>query len=129
MNSFFISKRAGHLYPLPALPSPSYILIARLWVWLNMHQYPWICLNILANAWINCSDYARALNIHDQWSSYRFDRLFKMPRALNKTGFCKWHNYLRVTQSSKYIWIFLIMAPYTLLMPKYASISLNIVYQ
>ena len=38
-------------------------LVARLWVWQNMHQYLWICLNILEYAWINCSDYARALNM------------------------------------------------------------------
>ena len=30
----------------------------------NMHQYPWICMNILENAWINCSDYAGTLNMH-----------------------------------------------------------------
>ena len=39
-------------------------LVVRLWVWLNMHQYTWICLNILGNGWINCSDYARALNLY-----------------------------------------------------------------
>ena len=30
-----------------------------------MHQYPWICLNIFENASINCSNYARAINMHD----------------------------------------------------------------
>ena len=40
-------------------------LVARLWVWLNIHQYPWISLSIIENAWIYCSDNARALNIHD----------------------------------------------------------------
>ena len=39
-------------------------LVVRLWVWLNMHQYTWICRNILGNGWINCSDYARALNLY-----------------------------------------------------------------
>ena len=43
--------------------SPLFSLITHLWVGLNMHQYPWKSLNILENAWINCSDYARALNI------------------------------------------------------------------
>ena len=28
-------------------------LILSLLVWLNMHQYPWISLNILENTWIN----------------------------------------------------------------------------
>ena len=30
-----------------------------------MHQYPWICLNILENAWKSCSDYVRALDMSD----------------------------------------------------------------
>ena len=34
---------------------------------LNMHQYLWICLNIIENAWINCPDYVRALNMHDHF--------------------------------------------------------------
>ena len=39
--------------------------VVHLWVWLNIHHCPWICLNILGNAWINCSDYARDLNMPD----------------------------------------------------------------
>ena len=31
-------------------------LVGRLCVWLNMHQYPWIYLNLDENGWINCSD-------------------------------------------------------------------------
>ena len=54
---FRFSKRAEK-----ASPSP---LAEHLWVWLNMHWYPWICLNILENISINWSDYARALNMHD----------------------------------------------------------------
>ena len=54
---FRFSKRAEK-----ASPSP---LAEHLWVWLNMHWYPWICLNILENISVNCSDYARALNMHD----------------------------------------------------------------
>ena len=40
-------------------------LVTRLWVWLNVHQYPWICLNIHENARTNCSHYVRALNMHE----------------------------------------------------------------
>ena len=40
-------------------------LVVRLWMWLNVHQYPWICLNFLENAWGNCSHYANALNMHE----------------------------------------------------------------
>ena len=85
--------------------------VALLWVWLNMHQYPWICLNILENAWINCSDLAKALNIHDHLTF--------------STGFwrCLWswisHGseygmvvYARVTQSSKYVLLWLHMPQY-----------------
>ena len=54
---FWFSKQAGIACPLP--------LILHLWVLLNMPQYPSICLNILENAWTNCFDYARALNMLD----------------------------------------------------------------
>ena len=37
-------------------------LVVHLWVWLNMHQYPWICLNIFENTWIDCFEHARALD-------------------------------------------------------------------
>ena len=40
-------------------------LVVRLLVFLTMHQYPWICLNILENAWISCFGYDRALNMPD----------------------------------------------------------------
>ena len=40
-------------------------LVQSLWVLLNTHQYPWICLNIFENTWVNCSDFASALNMHD----------------------------------------------------------------
>ena len=30
---------------------------------LNMAEYCWITLNMLENAWTNCSDYARILNM------------------------------------------------------------------
>ena len=39
------------------------ICVAEYDEWLHMHQYPWICLNNLENAWINYSGYARALNM------------------------------------------------------------------
>ena len=58
------------------------------WVWLNMHCYSWICLNILENVWINCSNYARVLNMPDH---LMFDWLLKMPPVLNKVGFWIWH--------------------------------------
>ena len=44
--------------------SPLSPLVVCLWVLLKMDYSPWICLNILKNAWINSSDNARALNMH-----------------------------------------------------------------
>ena len=72
-------QKLGHFFSIfkkgrGGLPSPP--LVARLWVWMNIHQYPWISLNTLENARINCCVYARA---EYAWSSYIFDRLLKMP--------------------------------------------------
>ena len=63
-NFFRLSKWAGRASsPPPPPPTP---LLARLWEWLNIHQFSGISLNILENAWINnCSDYARTLNVCD----------------------------------------------------------------
>ena len=50
-QSGFLFPKSGHFFRFlkkqgrPLLPPPP--LVARLWVWLNMHQYPSICLNIL----------------------------------------------------------------------------------
>ena len=75
------------------LPSP---LVEHLWVGLNMHQYPWILLNILENAWINFSDYARALNMpnhhvpeafKDSWGSKCANFWIRLHRVLNMTEY------------------------------------------
>ena len=79
---FQFSKTVVEASPLPIAECLS--------VWLNMHWYPWICLNILENPWINCSNYACS---QYAWSSYMFDRLLKMPQALNKPGFWVWHGF------------------------------------
>ena len=57
-NNFFDFQK-GKRRPLHSF------LVACLWV----YQYPWICLNILENAWINCSDYVRILNVYDHFTS------------------------------------------------------------
>ena len=56
-------------------------------------------------------------------SSNMFDRILKMSQVLKKQGFWIWHSCL----CKGYIdfRIFLIMAPYTSIMPKYVSIYLN----
>ena len=61
-QSFWFSKKDRGGLPHPPPPTP---LVARLSLWLNMYQYPWIPLNFLGNAWINCSNYIRALNMAD----------------------------------------------------------------
>ena len=92
---FWFSKRAGETSSFP--------LIVRLWVWLDMYQYPWICLNILQNTWINCSRYAKALNTPSHF--VYLTGFLKMPWILNMPGFWIWHDcvYARVTWSPKYV--------------------------
>ena len=75
---FNFQKRKGETHP----PSS---MVAHLWVWLTMHQYLWISRNVLENAWINCSDYARALKMPGHLTC--FDWLLKMPRVLNVLEF------------------------------------------
>ena len=79
---------------------------AHLWVWLNMDQYPWICVIIIENAWINCSDCCKCQSSEYTWLSYMFDRLLKMPQILNKPEFQ----------------ICLIMTSYASIMPEGTSI-------
>ena len=64
-------------------------LVVRLWLWLNMHQHPWLSLNILVNAWITCFDRLFWLCQVSKyaWSSYMFNRLLKMLWVLNVPGF------------------------------------------
>ena len=59
-------------------------------------EYAWIWLN---NAWINCSDYSRALNA---W--YNFSRVFNMPSVLNMPGVVirQGWQYVRVTKGFDY---------------------------
>ena len=40
-------------------------LVRHLWVWTNMHQYPWLFINTLEDNRINCSDYAKVLHMPD----------------------------------------------------------------
>ena len=93
---FSVSKRATW----PPLSPP----VALLWVWLNMHQYPWICLSILENAGINCSKYARVLNMRDHLTCL-------------KGCICKGYAEFRICP---------IMTPYASVIPEYASVCLNI---
>ena len=54
-QDIWFSKKGRGGFPPP--------LGVRLWVWLNMHQYPSISLNILENAWINYSGYVSPLKM------------------------------------------------------------------
>ena len=89
--------------------TPLSSLVACLWVWLNMHQYPWIFRLCQG------SEYA--------WSSYIFDRLLTIPPVLNKPGFWIWRSCIyKGYAESQYIWY----APYTSIMTEYASTCLNV---
>ena len=90
------------------------------WMLLNMHQYPWISLKILENAWINCSDDVRTLNMphHRTCSTGGWDALCsKCDRVLI------WHSCL--CNGYREFWICLNMAQYVSIMPKYDSVCLN----
>ena len=90
-------------------------LVAYLLVWLNMHQYPWICLTILEKGWINCSNYCQGSEYAS--APYMFDRLLKV-------GFWIWHGCIcKVYPEFR---ICLIMAPYVSITPEYASVCLNV---
>ena len=67
--SFFLkSRHFFSIFKKRQGKSTSYPLVAHIWVWLAMHQYPWISPNNLGNAWINRSYYATALNMADHLS-------------------------------------------------------------
>ena len=114
---FRFSKRTGEASPLP--PSWALVNVAEYWsIPLNIPKYSWKCLNKLF--WLcQRSEYDYV------WSSDMFNMFLKMPRVLNKPGFWIWHDFIfRVTQCSEYFW--LCLSPYASLMPKYASICLNV---
>ena len=83
---------------------------------LNMTKCTWKCFNKLF--WLcQGSEYA--------WSSYMIiDRLLKMPLVLNKPGFWIWHG--RICKGYTEFRMCLIMAPYALITPEYASVCLNV---
>ena len=77
-----------------------------------------ISLNILENAWINFSDYDRALNMLDL-----FDKFLKMPQAVNVSGFWIWHGF--ICKGYTQFCICPRMTQYASIIPEYASICLN----
>ena len=67
--SFFLkSRHFFSIFKKRQGKSTSYPLVAHIWVWLAMHQYPWISPNNLGNAWINRSYYVTNLNMADHLS-------------------------------------------------------------
>ena len=82
---FSISKKdmRALLHPPPMLGTWTVVKYAS--ISLNISKYPWKSLNKLF--WLcQGSEYA--------WSSYMFDRLFKMRRVLNVLRFWLWHVYI-----------------------------------
>ena len=119
-NFFDFQKRAGKAFAI----SP---VFAHLSVWLNLHQYPWISLNILENAWTNCSDYvhrnyfSRVLNMTDHLAC---STLLKMPCVLNVSGFWIWHGC--ICKGYAEFWILLNIAQYASIMPGYVAVCFNV---
>ena len=96
--------------------SPLSPLVSRVLVWLNMHQYPWI--------WICCSDYARALNIHDHLTCFTvFWRCLRF--SISQGSEYGTVVYAMVMQSSEYVWLWLDTPQKCLNIPQYALISFN----
>ena len=58
-------------------------------IWLNVPQYSWTCwllLNMPENAWTNCCNYARALNMPDHldiWQGFEYAPCIKYTKVLN----------------------------------------------
>ena len=92
--------------------SSSYTLVAHLWVWIP--KYPWKCLSKLF--WLcQGSDYT--------WSSYKFEKLLKIPQVSNVPGLWIWHGY--ICKGYRDFWICLNMTQYAS-MSEYASVCLNV---
>ena len=90
-------------------------LVGRLWVWLNIHQYPCICLNIAENAWINCFDCQDSEYDDHLTCSTGFSRCLDF-RVLNNQG-CLCRVEFRIC---------LIMVLYASVMLEHASTCLNV---
>ena len=58
------------------------------------------------------------------WPFYMFDRLLKMLGVLNNPGFWIWHSFL--CKGYAEVRVCLIMAPYTSVIPEFASIFLDV---
>ena len=99
-------------------------IVTLLWVWLKLHKNPWIYLDIPENVWINCFDYARALDMHDH---LKYSTGFLRYLGLLKYQGSEYGTvvYGRVTQNSEYTWLWLHMPQCCLNTPQYVLISLN----
>ena len=124
---FNFQKRAGKAYH-PRL------LVARMWVWMNMHQYIWISLNVLEM--LACySDYAPALwvclVILHVWQAFEDALGSECVRSLNMTRLYMQglHRVLHMSEhTSKYAWICLNVRQYAwtwLDITEYPLICLN----
>ena len=106
--SFFPKSSPFSIFEKKQVKPPPSPVVARLLVWLNMHQYPWKCMNKLF--WL-CQG-----SEHAQWS-YMFHMLLKMHRVLNVREFWIWHGCICKCYTE--FWRLLNMA-------QYASICLNV---
>ena len=116
---FQFSKREGEVFPL--LPSCAPVSVA------EYASISWICLNTLVNAWINCSDYAMALIMHDYLTcSTGFLRseygtvVYAGPN-MSDYGFARLNNAWICLNAPEHGWILLSV-------PEYAWQYLNILF-
>ena len=100
----YFQKRAGKAFLLsPHLCYSSISIDEDSSMSLNISKYPW-------KAWINCSDFGRALNMLDHLTCST--GFLKMPWVLNVSWFWIW-------------WCICYMTQYVSITPKYFSVHLN----
>ena len=123
-QSGLFSPKSGHFYSifkkdrgsLSSSPSCAPVSSAEYAsISLNIPKHSWKCLNKLF--WIY-------QGYNYDWSSYMFDRLWKMPGVLNNPGFWKWH--VCICKGYAEFRICLIMAPYASGISPYARIFFNV---
>ena len=91
------------------------VLLWDMWLYINISKYPWKCLNKMF--WL-CQGFEYT------WSSYLFDKLWKMTRALIVSEFCIWQGC--ICKGYTEFWIWLNMVHYASKNPEYGSICLNV---
>ena len=92
VHFFRFSRKGRGGFTLPPSCKPVHVAEYTI-ISVNIPKYPWKCLNNLF--WLCQSpEYA--------WSFYMFNRLLKMPQAVNVAGLWIWQDCARIMQESEY---------------------------